>query len=77
MLVRSFNLSQSVNYAPDLFCKKRFKSNVSDLVNSIVKKEKTLVPEERRDRKTLRDQDLQERTEIEMITLPSLESERY
>jgi hypothetical protein len=29
MLVSSFNLSQSFNYAPYLFCKKRFKSEIN------------------------------------------------
>ena len=28
MVVSSFNLSQSYNYAPYLFCKKRFKSEI-------------------------------------------------
>ncbi len=29
MLVSSFNLLQSFNYAPSLFCKKRFKSEIN------------------------------------------------
>jgi hypothetical protein len=29
MLVSSFNLSQSINYAPYIFCKKRFKSEIN------------------------------------------------
>jgi hypothetical protein len=29
MLVSSFNLSQSFNYAPYVFCKKRFKSEIN------------------------------------------------
>ncbi len=29
MLVGSFNLSQSFNYAPYLFCKKQFKSEIN------------------------------------------------